>query len=58
MSETERQTWTLLYASILGIAYHPRQMETGKPALTPEEAARAADAAMAPYRERFGDGSR
>lgn len=46
--------WTMIYASILGISYHPRQMESGSPSLTPEEAARITDAAMLPWKERFG----
>jgi hypothetical protein len=50
--------WVMVYASILGIAHHPRQTENGgKPSMTPEQAATATDAAMAPFRERVKNGA-
>lgn len=48
--------WTMLYASILGIAHHPRQMEKGLP-MTPEEAARRTDDAMIEWDKRYGAGN-
>lgn len=52
---SDELAWTMIYTSILGISYHPRQMENGgKPSLTPAEAARVADEAMKPWKERFG----
>jgi hypothetical protein len=55
MSET-KLAWTMIYASILGISYHPRQTENGgKPSITPEQAAAETDAAMAPWIERWGE---
>lgn len=52
---SDELAWTMIYASILGIAHHPRQTENGgKPSLTPEEAARVTDEAMKPWKERFG----
>jgi hypothetical protein len=48
--------WVMVYASILGIAHHPRQTENGgKPSMTPEQAAKATDEAMKPWAERFSD---
>lgn len=56
MNDT-KLAWTMIYASIIGIANHPRQIENGNPpALTPEEAAKRTDAAMKPWIERFGNG--
>ncbi len=49
--------WVMVYASILGIAHHPRQLESGAPAMTPDEAARLTDEAMKPWKERFGGGA-
>jgi hypothetical protein len=47
--------WTMIYASILGIAHHPRQTENGgKPSMTPEQAAAATDEAVKQWAERFG----
>lgn len=47
--------WTMIYASIIGIAHHPRQTENGgEPSLTPDDAATRTDAAMIPWRARFG----
>lgn len=55
LMNSEQLAWTMIYASILGIAHHPRQTENGgKPSMTPEEAARATDEAMKPWVERFG----
>lgn len=48
--------WVMLYSSILGIAHHPRQMETGEPVMTSDEAARRTDDAMRPFRERVKNG--
>lgn len=47
--------WTMIYASILGIAHHPRQTENGgAPSMTPEQAAAATDEAVKQWAERFG----
>ena len=53
-----KMAWTMVYASILGISYHPRQLESGHPGITPEDAAKATDEAMAPWLERWGDNGR
>lgn len=56
--ESNELAWTMIYASILGISYHPRQMENGgKPSLTPAEAARVADEALIEWDKRHGAGN-